>query len=126
MKYYLKKVFCWAPRILALTFVVFLSLFAFDVFEGPFKVMMIVGFLIHLLPSFVLLALTIVAWRFPVAGSIAFIGFALLYILLAGFDKPWSWYALVSGPAIIIGILYFIDWLDSRTKRTIMHSTRQM
>lgn len=116
MKYSLKKVFCWAPRVLALTFVAFLSLFAFDVFEGPFHAMMIVGFLIHLLPSLALLALAIVAWRFPIVGAIAFIGFALLYIFLAGFDKPWSWYTLVSGPAMIIGILYVIDWFDSRTK----------
>lgn len=104
----------YAPRLLSLVFVAFLSVFALDVFEGQFNALMIVGFLIHLLPSFALLALTIIAWRYPVAGAGAFIGFALAYVMLAGFDRPWSWYAAISLPSLLVGVLYLADWLYSR------------
>ncbi len=108
----------WTPRILSLLFVAFLSLFALDVFTRPFEPMMLVGFLVHLLPSFALFALAIVAWRFPLVGAIAFIGFALAYIWLVGFDQPWSWYALISGPSLIIGALYLADWFMHRRGST--------
>lgn len=115
----MKKAIHWAPRILSLAFVAFLSIFALDVFTGPFEWMMIVGFLVHLLPSFALLALVLLAWRYPLVGAIAFIGFALGYVLLAGLDRPWSWYAFISGPALIVGVLYLTDWLRLRKESTI-------
>ena len=104
----------WTPRVLSLLFVGFLSIFALDVFTGPFEPIMIAWFLIHLLPSFALLALTFIAWRHPLVGTFAYIGFAFLYVLLVGLDRPWSWYALISGPSFIIGILYLADWFTHR------------
>lgn len=100
----------WAPRILSLAFVAFISTFSLDVFEGSFEWMMIAGFLVHLLPSFALLALIIVAWRYPLIGVIAFIGFAVAYVWLVGFDRPWSWYAAISLSSCIVGLLYAADW----------------
>lgn len=105
-----------APRTLSLAFIAFLSIFALDVFEGSFEMMMLVGFLIHLLPSFVLLALTLVAWRYPLVGVLAFIGFALGYVFLVGPNRPWSWYAVISLPSFVVGILYFVDWWRKRTR----------
>jgi hypothetical protein len=121
-----QKILHMAPRILSILFIIFLSLFAFDVFEGPFSAIMIVGFLIHLLPSLALLLLTLAAWRFSFIGAIVFIGFALLYPMIAGFDRPWSWYALLSGPTLIIGLLYFIDWLNFRKMETSFQSKNSM
>lgn len=104
----------WAPRSLSLAFVAFLSIFALDVFTGPFEWMMLVGFAIHLIPSFALLALTAVAWRFPLVGTVAFIGFAVFYVWMVGFDRPWSWYAGISLPSLVVGLLYLADWWRSR------------
>lgn len=109
----------WSPRILSLLFVGFLSLFALDVFDGPMTGAMILGFLIHLLPSFALLALTFVAWRYPLVGAIVFIGFAVGYIWLVGFDRSWTWYAAISGPALIVGVLYSLNWMRTRNNKTI-------
>lgn len=100
----------WIPRALSLVFIAFLSLFALDVFTAPFEPLMLVGFLFHLLPPFVLLVLVFVAWRFPLVGAIAFIGFALAYVWLVGFDRPWSWYTAISLPSLIVGLLYLVDW----------------
>ena len=106
----------WSPRILSFAFIVFLSLFALDVFTGPFEPMMFVGLAIHLIPSFALTALALVAWRFPLVGAIAFIGFAMAYVGLVGFDRPWSWYAFISGPSLMVGFLYLIDsYLNKKT-----------
>lgn len=111
----------WAPRILSLAFVGFLSLFALDVFTSPFEWTMLLGFVIHLLPSFALLAIVLVAWRYPVVGAVAFVGFALGYIWLAGLGRPWSWYAGISGPSLIVGILYLLDWLRRKKNQPYDH-----
>lgn len=100
----------WLSRTLSLLFAAFLGIFALDVFEGAFEPLMIVGFLVHLLPSFFLIAVTFVAWRRPLVGAIGFIGFAFLYIGLVGLGRPWGWYLSISAPALIVGILYSMSW----------------
>lgn len=100
----------WAPRILSLLFVLFLSLFSLDVFGEYTGLTVILPLLIHLIPSFILLAGVIFAWKHDLVGAIIFIGFALIYILMVGFNRPWSWYAGISGPTAIVGFLYFLNW----------------
>lgn len=113
----MNKIIYWSPRILSLAFVLFLSLFALDVFSEYSGWESVLAFLIHLLPSLVLLGITIIAWKHDLAGTIAFFGFAALYVFLAGFDRPWSWYALISSPATIVGILFLMSWLQKKKRR---------
>lgn len=108
------KIVYWLPRILSVAFVLFLSLFAFDIFEEYRGWQAVLGFFIHLLPSFVLLAVVLVSWKYDMVGAIAFLGFAAFYVLMVGFDRPWSWYAGISGPAALVGILFFLSWLQKR------------
>ena len=111
-----EKIFYWLPRLLSIGFVLFLSLFALDVFTGPFEPMMVVGFLVHLIPSFVLLAAVLVAWKYDMVGAIIFLGFAMFYVWSAGFDRPWSWYAAISLPSAIVGILFLVSWFQKRSR----------
>lgn len=106
----MNKVWFYAPRVLSLLFVAFLSLFALDAFSSPFEWHMLVGFAIHLIPSIVLLIALIIAWKYDWVGAGIFFGFALWYVWEAGFDKPWQWYAFIAGPALIVGILYLVSW----------------
>lgn len=108
------KIIYWLPRILSIVFVLFLSLFALDAFEGSSGWQTVLGFLIHLLPSFILLAVILIAWKHDLVGAIAFLASAVLYVFTVGFDRPWSWYACISGPAAIVGILYLLNWLKKR------------
>ena len=108
------KVTYWLPRVLGLLFVLFLSLFAFDVFQGYNGWVALLAFFIHLLPAFVLLIIVLIAWRYDLVGAIAFLCFALAYIFLVGLNRPWSWYAGISGPAAVIGILFFLNWLKNK------------
>jgi hypothetical protein len=108
------KIIYWLPRVLGLVFVLFLSLFAFDVFQEYSGGVALLAFFIHLLPAFILLAVVLIAWKHELFGAIAFLGLALAYVLLAGFGRPWSWYAGISGPAVVIGLLFFLNWRQNK------------
>jgi len=110
------KIIHWLPRILSIALVLFLSLFALDVFSENSGWQALLGFLIHLLPSFVLLAVVLISWKYELVGAIAFLGSAAFYVFMVGFDRPWSWYAGISGPAAIVGILFLLSWVQKRNK----------
>ena len=104
----------WAPRIMSLLFVAFLSLFALDVFDGATGWQVVLAFLIHLVPSFVLIAVIAVAWRYEFVGAVAFGAFVAWYVWTVGPDRPWSWYAGIAGPAALVAILYALSWYVGR------------
>ncbi|MDD2913271.1 MAG: hypothetical protein PHS29_01345, partial [Candidatus Pacebacteria bacterium] len=106
----------WLPRILSIGFVLFLSLFALDVFSEYSGWNVALPLLMHLIPSFVLLGIILVAWKYDLVGAIVFLGFAIFYVFAAGFDRPWSWYVCISCPAAIVGILFFINWWFQRRR----------
>jgi len=107
----MKKFMFWLPRILTMLFILFLALFAFDSFEGDQPTWKkALGFLIHLIPNFLLIIILIVSWRREwIAG--------ILFILLAFFYIFWAWgkfdilaYIFISGPLFLTGILFLINW----------------
>lgn len=104
------KTIYWLPRILSLAFVTFLSLFALDVFGQYTGWPLMVALLIHLVPSFILLAIILIAWKYELVGAIVFLLAAIGYVLMVGLNRPWSWYTGISGPALIVSILFFIAW----------------
>ena len=112
-----KKIFYWLPRVLSIGFVLFLSLFALDVFSDYQGWDAALPLLMHLLPSLVLLGLIAIAWKYDLAGTIIFFTFAGVYIWTAGLDRHWSWYAAISGPAVLVGILFFLSWLQKNKSK---------
>lgn len=101
-----KTTFIWIPRALAILFILFISLFALDAFEEGLSLgEQLLGFVIHLLPSFILLGLLLVAWRFPLVGGLLFAGAGASYFFWArGMD--WTTYLLVAGPPLLIGAFF--------------------
>jgi hypothetical protein len=108
------KIIYWLPRILSIGFIIFLSLFSFDVFSEYSGWDAVLPFLIHLIPSFVLLGIALISWKYDLIGAIVFLGFAIFYVFMAGFDRHWSWYVGISCPSAIIGILFFLSWLKKK------------
>jgi hypothetical protein len=61
----------WLPRTLCILAILFVSLFALDAFApGPTIRQQLGAFLMHLLPSFILLAFLVVAWKWELVGGI--------------------------------------------------------
>ena len=111
------KVLYWAPRVLSILFVGFLCLFSFDSFVKFNGWETILAVLAHwLIPAIILLG-TIIAWKRDLFGALLFFFFAIYYVFMVGFNRHWSWYASISGPAVIIAILYLFSWFQDRKSK---------
>lgn len=105
----------WAPRILTILFIIFISLFSLDIFDENLGFWgTIVGLIMHNIPSFVMIVLLIIAWRYELVGAIGFIVLALLYMISAfsrvGLLMALSWSLTIAGPAILISVLWVFNW----------------
>lgn len=70
----------WTPRILCILAILFVSMFALDSFAPELTLIQQIGaFLMHLVPSFVLLALLVVAWRWELIGGLIFILIGIVF-----------------------------------------------
>jgi hypothetical protein len=107
----LKPVLFWTPRIAGILFILFISLFALDVFDMGLGLWgTVVALFIHLIPSILLTAAILIAWRQAWAGTVGFIGWGVWYLLSArGFG--WEVYVLIAGIPVLIGFLFLADWI---------------
>ena len=91
------KFIFWAPRIISILFILFLSLFSLDVFEGDYGFWgTIFGLIMHNIPVFILTILLIISWKHELVGAITFAVAGLFYIgfLLsdAVINSKFEWY----------------------------------
>ncbi len=107
----LKRSLLWTPRILGILFALFLSLFALDVFGAGYTIgETIIALLMHLLPTFALLLALALAWRWPGVGALGFLGFVAWYLFIAWGNLSVEVLWLITGPPLLIGLLYLLDW----------------
>lgn len=112
MKPSLKRILVWMPRILGILFALFVSIFALDVFGAGYGFWeTILALLIHLIPVFILLIGLAIAWRWAWVGAVIFLGFSAWYLVMFGERFPWSVYAIMAGPPLLVGLLFLINWL---------------
>ena len=105
----------WAPRVMTIIFILFISMFSLDIFDLNLGFWgTIVGLFMHNIPSFVMIVLLIIAWKHEWVGAVGYIGLALLYIISAASRvnllMALSWSLIIAGPAIIIGMLWGLNW----------------
>jgi hypothetical protein len=101
----------WAPRALCIVVAMFISMFALDVFgHGKGFWETTVALLIHLIPTYIILIVLVVSWRWEWVGAAMFIGLGVLYIVMAWGRFPWLTYALISGPLFLVGMLFLLNW----------------
>lgn len=93
---------------MSIVFCLFVSIFAFDAFETPGSAWLKIGaFIIHLLPVYLLIGLTIVAWKWETVGGALFFLPAVLFIVsLIVREMPWWVANIIAVPLIIIGGLF--------------------
>lgn len=67
------KILHWTPRIICILAILFVSLFAADSFSPELTLwQQLAAFFMHLIPSFILLAILVVAWKWEKIGGIIF------------------------------------------------------
>ena len=107
----LKKTMYWTPRIAGILFVLFLSLFALDIFEMQLGLWgTIVGLFMHLIPSILLAIAVFIAWKREWVGAVLFIGWAIWYV---SFRREFDWIAfvMIAGLPAVIGLLFLAGWV---------------
>jgi hypothetical protein len=121
------KTLYWAPRILSIALIAFLTLFSLDVFEaGASTREILTGLFLHNIPSIILMIVLIIAWKYEIVGAVAFILAGLFYIALnirnaVPMPMALTWSLTLSGPAFLIGILFLMNWRNK--KGTHKHTT---
>ena len=114
------KVFSWTARILCILAILFVSLFALDSFSSERTFWQnTAAFLMHLIPSFVLIAILIIAWKWEKAGGIilTIIGLAFsIFLFIFNYNKNHSVATsllialMLAIPFVLAGILFILSY----------------
>jgi len=113
------RIIYWIPRILCILAILFISKFALDSFTPGLTIWQQLGaFFIHLIPSYILLALLIIAWKWEYIGGIIFIVIGLGFspiIFIHNYNMNHSvWMSLgiilaITVPFVIVGVLFIVS-----------------
>ena len=103
------KTLTWLPRILVMVYILFISMFALDSFADGLSWLSLLGFLIHLIPSFVLVGILILSWKYKLAGGITFIVLSIIFTIFFNTYKDIIVFLLISLPLLVIGTLFIVD-----------------
>ena len=123
----------WSPRILCIGAILFVSMFALDAFAPGLTLWQQLGdFFIHLIPSYVLLAVLIVAWKWELYGGIIFtiIGLGLSPIIFMGNQNRNHFSVgaslgivmMITFPFVVVGVLFIISYFLK--KKNLTDSTK--
>jgi len=108
-----KALLLWIPRVLAALVSVFLGAFALDAFSaGKSFADALADFVIHLIPSVVLLGVVLGSWHRPLIGGLTFVALAIVYVGIA--RNRVDWIVVISGPLLVVGVLYLASWYGER------------
>ncbi len=107
----LSRVVRLAPRLAAIVIILFVTLFSLDVFDEPGTPFQRAAlFLVHSLPSIVMVIFLAVAWKRPVVGFAGFLLTGLAFLLLTTSAQFLGNLLLFTGPLLVIAALFYADW----------------
>jgi len=112
-----RRTLFWTPRILAMLYIAFLSMFALDVLSEEHGFWRILAALsIHLIPAFILIVVLILAWRWEWIGAALYAAAGVVYVAqvlersLAPAIKM-NWILTIGGPTFLVAALFLANWL---------------
>ena len=117
------KVFHWLPRIICIAAIFFVAVYSISSFASEHSGQNMGGFLIHLIPTIVLILLLIAAWKWELTGGIIFILigmamspliFADIYKLNETVGKSLSVVMTLFIPFIIVGALFILSFYKKK------------
>lgn len=101
----------WIPRTICILFACFISLFALDVFAEYYSFWeTVLAFLMHMIPTAMVVLVLVVAWRWEWVGGVLFAALGFLYIFAAWGRFPLSVYFTIAGPQFLMSYLFFLNW----------------
>ena len=120
----------WAPRVLTILAILFVSMFSLDAFQAgiPFK-QQILDWLMHMIPSFLLIIVLLIAWKWENIGGIIFLSLGLAftpYLFWGNYSHNHSiWLSLliiltVTFPFILVGVLFMLSYHTKRKAAEMM------
>jgi len=120
----------WLPRIICILAICFVSIFALDAFDPNLTMwQQLQAFMMHLIPSFILLAILLIAWKWELVGGTIFliIGIGLSpLIYMHNYRMNGSvWMSLwiitiITFPFILVGILFITGHRTKRKKPKVI------
>ena len=117
------------PRLLSILAIAFVSIFALDLLEHGILGEYFLTFLMHMVPSFTLMIILAIAWKWELIGGIIYV---LLGIVLSPFIYTHNYrmnhsvwmsievIALITFPFIFSGILFLLSYFRHK-KQSIIH-----
>ena len=122
-----EQITLWLPRLLCIGAILFISMFALDSFEPgtPFG-QQLLNFFIHLIPTYVLVVLLAIAWKWSFAGGILFTiaGISMSpFVYTMNYHRTHSVGAslmvilIITIPFIVVGILFIISHFARRERK---------
>ncbi len=114
------KIIHWMPRIICILAILLVSMFAFDVFSPDLTIwQQILALLIHLIPSFILTGILIIAWKWEKTGGIILtITGVILFIFVFHINYGQRNFSFIQSlinvsiiclPFIIAGVLFIVS-----------------
>lgn len=105
----MKKTLLLAPRIAGIIFVVFISLFALDVFDESYTAReLVIAIVMHMIPTFTVIITLLIAWRWEKVGGIIFIILGLFYLFMTLNNFNLSAFLLIPIPLLLIGATFIL------------------
>jgi cytochrome b561 len=127
------KLLHWTPRVLCILAILFISMFAMDAFSPNLTFWQQIGaFIIHMVPSFILIAILIVAWKWELIGGIILAVFGLVTTPLVwniNYERTQSVSTTlgvilaITFPFIVIGLLFIAShYAKKRQDHRLIHT----
>ncbi len=106
----MKNFLYWLPRVLGIGLIIFFALFALDAFDIDASIgEMLLGFVIHLIPAFILIIILFIAWKKEFFGGILYVAACAFYIYMTR-GMYWMVYLYLGGPLLLCGILFILHY----------------
>jgi hypothetical protein len=100
----------WAPRALCILLIGFVSMFALDVFSEGLGIWgTLVALTMHLVPTFVLVFMLALAWRWEWIGAVAFLIIGIFFAITV--RGTWWVKSVFAVPSLLIACLFLSNWL---------------
>lgn len=110
----------WSPRVLAIAFALFRSLFALDALHGTHGFWTTLSaFSIHLVPAAMIVIALLAAWRWEWIGAWLFAALAAFYAWEA-LPRHLNWAFAIDVPLLLIAALFLANWVERPKMRAVL------